>query len=400
MDTQQDSGGQEDRRPLDGIRVVELTQWIAGPSAAGLLADWGADVVKVEAPSGDPQRGFLAALGVAKKLPNPSFAQDNRGKRSVVLDLNTNEGLQTFDRLLTTADVFLTNWRPNALERLRLDPASVRERHASLVIASQTGYGPVGPDRDTPGYDIGAFIARTGMARTNRPEQDDPVNLKGGIGDHMTGITTCMAVLAALMGRERTGEGQVVETSLFQTGLYAVSVDLATQMTFGRLARMRPRTELSTPLVNCYKTADDKWFYLIGVEAARHLPGVGAAIGWPDITDDERFSTAPNMMENKVELIRLLDEAFATRDLAYWAQKFEEFDVWWAPCQTMAEVAQDPQALALDSFIPVTDGDGDNLMTIAAPVIYNGSTLKPRRMVPALGEHTDEVLAELDHIAE
>jgi crotonobetainyl-CoA:carnitine CoA-transferase CaiB-like acyl-CoA transferase len=385
-----------DRRPLDGIRVVELTQWIAGPSAAGLLADWGADVMKVEGPAGDPQRGFLAALGVDKKLANPSFAQDNRGKRSIVLDLNEPEARDTLHRLLETADVFLTNWRPNALERMGLDPASIRARHPSLVVASQTGYGSVGPERDTPGYDIGAFIARTGMARTNRPEADDPVNLKGGIGDHMTGITTCMAILAALMGRERTGEGQLVETSLYQTGLYAMSVDLSTQLTFGRLARMRPRTELSTPLVNCYKASDDKWFYLIGVEAARHLPGVGAAIDWPNITDDERFCTAPKMMENKVELIHLLDEAFATHDLAYWADRFAEHDVWWAPCQTMAEVAVDPQAIALDSFIPVTDGDGDNLITIASPVRYNGATLKPRRMVPGLGEHTKEILAELD----
>ncbi len=384
-----------DRRPLDGIRVIELTQWIAGPSAAGLLADWGADVIKVEAPTGDPQRGFLAALGVAKKVPNPSFAQDNKGKRSVVLDLNTEEGRTTLHRLLDTADVFLTNWRPNALENFGIDTASIRAKHPTLVVASQTGYGPVGPDRDTPGYDIGAFIARTGLARTNRPEKDDPVNLKGGIGDHMTGITTCMAVLAALMGRERTGEGQLVETSLFQTGLYAVSVDLDTQLTRGRLARMRPREQLSTPLVNSYKTADEKWFYLIGVEVGRHLPGVGAAIGFPDITSDPRFCDPPTMMEHGVELIALLDEAFATQPLAYWAEKFAEFDVWWAPCQTMAEVAVDPQALALDSFYQVTDGDGDTLTVVASPVRYNGDILRPRRQVPALGEHTDEVLAEL-----
>lgn len=384
----------DDRRPLDGIRVIELTQWVAGPSAAGLLCDWGADVIKVEAPTGDPQRSFLAALGVDRKMANPSFAQDNKGKRSIVLDLNTDEGRQNMERLLDTADVFLTNWRPNALERLGFDPAAVRERHPTLVIASQTGYGSVGPERDTPGYDIGAFIARTGLARTNRPEAEDPVNLKGAVGDHMTGVTTCMAVLAGLMGRERTGEGQLVETSLFQTGLYAVSLDLSTQMTFGRLARMRPRQELSTPLVNCYKTSDEKWFYLIGVEAARHLPGVGAAIGWPDITDDERFATAPKMMENKVELIALLDEAFAAHDLAYWSKQFAEFDVWWAPCQTMAEVAVDPQALALDSFIPTTDGD-DQITTVASPVRYNGGVLKPRRPVPGLGQHTDEILAEL-----
>jgi crotonobetainyl-CoA:carnitine CoA-transferase CaiB-like acyl-CoA transferase len=383
-----------DQRPLDGIRVIELAQWVAGPSAAGLLADWGADVIKVEAPTGDPQRSFLQALGVDKVMPNPSFAQDNRGKRSVVLDLATDEARDTLHQLLETADVFLTNMRPNALDRLGLNPGALRERHPTLVIAAQTGYGSVGPEKDTPGYDIGAFIARTGMARTNRPESEDPVNLKGGIGDHMTGVTTCMAVLAALMGRERTGEGQLVETSLFQTGLYAVSMDLSTQLTSGRLARMRPRTELATPLVNCYKSRDGKWFYLIGVEAARHMAGIGAAIGWPDITSDKRFASAPKIMENRVELIAVLDEAFAAEDLAHWTDRFTEHDVWWAPCQTMAEVAVDPQALALDSFIETTHGD-EKLTTVASPVRYNGHVLEPRRPVPTLGQHTDEVLAEL-----
>lgn len=384
-------------QPLLGVRVVELAQWIAGPSAAGLMADWGADVVKVEAPTGDPQRNIFKSLGIDKEMPNPTFAQDNRGKRSVVLDLADEEARETLERLLAGADVFITNVRPDALGRLGLDPADVLERHPALVVAAQTGYGSVGPERNTAGYDIGAFVARTGMARTNRPKDESPVNLRSGIGDHTTGITTCAGVLAALLEKQRTGKGRLVETSLFQTGLYTMSMDLGTQLTLGRLGSMKPREEYHTPMVNSYLAADGRWFYLIGVEASRHWPNVCKAIGRDELAEDERFDTAAKLAKNRVELIALLDEAFASKDLDYWGEKFAEFDVWWAPCQTAAEVAEDPQALALDSFHETVEGD-QTMTTVASPVRFDGMTLHPTGPVPGLGEHTDSVLAELEEI--
>ncbi len=381
------------------MQVVELTQWVAGPSAAGTLGDWGADVIKVEAPRGDPQRNMFAAVGVEGDYPNPSFAQDNRGKRAVVLDLQTDEGKTQFEQLLARADIFVTNMRIDALERLGLDPQSVHERHPSLIVASLTGYGSVGPERDTPGYDIGAFVSRSGLARTNGPIGMPPVNLRGAIGDHATGITTVAGILAALHKRTTTGVGSIVETSLFQTGLYAVSWDLSTQLTFGRLSRMRPREEHDVPLVNTYRAADDRWFVLIGIEADRHFPGVCEAIERPGLRDDPRFSSAGAIRKNAAELIALLDEAFASQPLDHWIPLFATHDVWWAPCQTMAEVADDPQALALDSFIDTHDNSlaGDQpIKTVASPVRFDGRVFRPRRPVPALGEHTDEVLAELN----
>jgi crotonobetainyl-CoA:carnitine CoA-transferase CaiB-like acyl-CoA transferase len=382
-------------RPLQGVRVVELAQWIAGPSAAGLMADWGADVVKVEAPTGDPQRNIFKSLGIDKDIPNPTFAQDNRGKRSIVLDLTEDENRATLERLLAGADVFITNMRPDALGRLGLDPAEVAERHPALVVAAQSGYGSVGPERNTAGYDIGAFVARTGMARTNRPKDEAPVNLRSGIGDHTTGIATCAGVLAALFEKERTGRGRLVETSLFQTGLYTMSMDLGTQLTIGRLGSMKPREEYHTPMVNSYLAGDGRWFYLIGVEASRHWPGVCAAIGRDDLATDERFDSAAKIAKNRVELIALLDEVFASKSLDYWAERFATCDVWWAPCQTAAEVAEDPQALALDSFHETTEGD-QIMTTVASPVRFDGMALRPTGPVPGLGEHTDSVLAELD----
>ncbi len=382
-------------RPLQGIRVVELAQWVAGPAAAGLMADWGADVVKVEGPSGDPQRHFFKSLGIDKDLPNPTFAQDNRGKRSIVLDLHTDEGRAVFEQLLERADVFVTNLRPRALEAMGLDPAEVQQRHASLVVAAQTGYGSVGPERNTPGYDIGAFVARSGMARTNRPNDESPINLRSAIGDHTTGIATCAGVLAALVERASTGQGRLVETSLFQTGLYAMSVDLSTQATLGRLGSMKPRDNFPTPLVNSYRAGDDRWFYLIGVEAARHFPGVCRAIGRAELIDDSRFDTAANIAKHRAELIALLDEAFASAPLDHWSEQFEVHDVWWAPCLTAAEVVADRQAAALETFQETVDGE-ETLTTLASPVRFDGQTLTPSGPTPALGQHTDEVLAELD----
>jgi crotonobetainyl-CoA:carnitine CoA-transferase CaiB-like acyl-CoA transferase len=394
-DAEDRSTGSAGSLPLEGIRVIELAQWVAGPSTAGLLADWGADVVKVEGPDGDPQRAFFSALGIDKELPNPAFAQDNRGKRSVVLDLFSDEGRATFERLLEGADVFLTNLRPQALERMGLDPGDVIERHPTVVVAAQTGYGSVGPERNTPGYDIGAFVARTGMARTNRPMDEAPVNLRSAIGDHTTGITTCAGILAALVERARTGRGRLVETSLFQTGLYAMSLDLSTQATLGRLGSMKPRDDFPTPLVNSYQAGDGRWFYLIGVEAARHFPGVCAAIGRPELTEDERFTSAAGIARNRADIIAILDEAFASHDLTHWAEVFAEHDVWWAPCQTAAEVVDDPQVRALEAFVATVDGD-QTLTTVASPVRFDGHPIAPTGPVPHLGEHTDAVLAELD----
>lgn len=392
----------DDDRPLDGYRVVELAQWVAGPSAAGLMGDWGADVIKVEAPTGDPQRTMFAAVGIDKPLPNPSFAQDNRGKRSVVFDLRSLDGRADFERLLATADVFVTNLRVDALERLDLHATAVAERHPTLVVASLTGYGPVGPARDVPGYDIGAFVSRTGLARTNAPTDQGPINLRSAIGDHATGVATAAAVMAALLKRHRTGLGTIVETSLFQTGLYSVSWDLATQATFGRLSRMKPRTEHENPLVNSYQAGDERWFYLIGLEAARHFPGVCRAIGRPELVDDPRFDRASGIRENRRELIAILDDAFVAQPLDHWAESFDEHDVWWAPCQTMAEVVADPQTDALGALIETETSDGVRtaddrpIRTVAAPARFDGQVFHPRRPVPTLGEHTDEVLAELD----
>ncbi len=227
--------------PLNGFRVVELAMWVAGPSAAGTLADWGADVIKIEPPQGDPQRHIFGALGHAVQTGVPPFEIDNRGKRSVVIDLGTPDGREKLDRILATADAFITNLRPAALERLALDHESVLGRFPRLVYGSLTGYGLDGPDRDRAGYDAGAFWARSGMAHTFAPPGELAPALRAGMGDHITGMTLAAGVLAKLLERERTNRGGLAATSLLRAGMYAIGWDFGVQLRFGRRERTRAR---------------------------------------------------------------------------------------------------------------------------------------------------------------
>ncbi len=387
-------------QPLRGVRVVELAQWVAGPAVGGLMADWGADVIKVEAPTGDPQRALFQSTGITKPLPNPPFAQDNRGKRSVVLDLRSEDGRERLDELLITADVFVTNLRPGALERLDLDPSDVVKRFPELIVAAQTGYGSVGPERDTPGYDIGAYLARSGIARRYSPDPEPPLFIRSGVGDHATALATLTGILAKLYERSGTGQGGLVETSLFQTGMYTASWDLSLQRTFGKLAPTPHRTESDGALVNSYAASDGQWFFLIGLETMRHLPSVCHAIGQPDLLNDEDFASAAAARDNGPRLVAILSEAFGREPLAYWRQRFSEHDVWWAPCQTMEQVMDDPQAAALGSFHRTLGPDDprEAMHTVASPVWFDRQGAPPPRPVPALGQHTEEVLRELDKL--
>ncbi len=297
---------------LEGIRVVELGVWVAGPAAGGVMADWGADVIKVEGPAGDPMRRMLAVTaGGRGDMPSPPFDLDNRGKRSVVLDLETDEGRDAMQRLLATADVFMTNLRPEAVERLGLGPEQVRASHPRIVYATVTGYGREGPETWRAGYDVGAFWARSGLAALAVPPDDPQPQFRGGVGDHVTAITTLAGILGALWQRERTGEGQVVETSLLRTGIYCLGWDLGIQLRFGKLAPTMPRTEQSNPMINVYRAADGKWFWLLGVESDRLWPKLLRAIDREKWLDDDRYRTARDRRHNAEELVAQLDEIFA-----------------------------------------------------------------------------------------
>jgi crotonobetainyl-CoA:carnitine CoA-transferase CaiB-like acyl-CoA transferase len=378
---------------LADLRVVELGVWVAAPSAAALLADWGAEVIKVESPAGDPMRHVFGALGIGSDLPNPAFALDNRGKRSVVLDLREVADRERMEELLATADVFLTNLRPDALDKLGLEPDATVARHPRLVYGSISGYGLRGEDRNRPTYDIGAFWARSGLSMQMADGNGVPLNARGGIGDHITGLAALSGVLAGVLEQRATGRGRVVEVSLLRTGAYVLGWDLGLQATLGKVAGAEPRDRNQAPLMNPYRTADGRWFFFTGLETARHLPAVCQALGRPDLLDDPRFADAGTVRRNRVEVIALLDEIIAERPLAEWIERFEAEGVWWAPAQTPAEVLEDPQLLVNDGVLEIAEADGSpGQRSVRGPVSFSDVAAGPAGPVPALGEHTTEIV--------
>jgi crotonobetainyl-CoA:carnitine CoA-transferase CaiB-like acyl-CoA transferase len=380
--------------PLDGVRGVELGVWVAGPAAGGVLADWGADVVKIEPPSGDPARMFGRMLGIEDGL-SPPFEMDNRGKRSIVLDVTTEDGRATTRELLSDADVFITNVRPAALTRMGLDFAAVAEQNPMLVYGLITGYGENGPDAGRAAYDVAAFWARSGLAHLlTRPGETPPFQ-RGGMGDHMAGMTLAGAVCAALVARGRTGKGQLVSTSLYRQGAYTVSFDLNTFLMTGQPIAIGQRESMGNPCMNNYAAGDGRRFWIVGLEAGRHWPPLCRAVGRADWLTDSRFETPYARAVNSRDLIAELDEIFATKPLDEWAKVFAgEPDFFWSPINSLEDVLGDEQFHAAGGIVYVPDGDAGVPM-VASPADFHGTPWEPHSRAPQLGQHTADVLAEL-----
>jgi crotonobetainyl-CoA:carnitine CoA-transferase CaiB-like acyl-CoA transferase len=379
---------------LADLRVVELGVWVAAPSVSALLADWGASVIKIEPSNGDPARSVFGSIGVGQDRSNPAFTFDNRGKRSVVLDLREPSELEHLERLLETTDVFVTNLRLDALDRLGLGAEATVERHPRLVYCSISGYGLRGEERNRPSYDLGAFWARSGLSYQMADGDGVPLNARGAIGDHVTGLAALSGVLAAVLEQRHTGRGQVVEVSLLKTGAYVLGWDLSLQLALGKVAGSEARDENRMPLMNSYRTSDGRWFFFIGLEMDRHLPAVCRALGCPDLLDDPRFANAGTVRRNCAEVISLFDDIIGRRTLAEWSEVFEREGVWWAPVQTPADVVADPQFLANDGIVTIDSRSGPGELSINGPVGFSSFTRTPGA-APALGQHTAEVLDEL-----
>jgi crotonobetainyl-CoA:carnitine CoA-transferase CaiB-like acyl-CoA transferase len=383
--------------PLEGIKVVELGVWVAGPAAGGILADWGADVIKIEPPTGDPGRLFGRMLGLDLDT-SPPFELDNRSKRSIVLDLTTDHGRATALELLSGADVFVTNVRPGALQRLGFDFESVAVDNPRLVYGLITGYGESGPDADRAAYDIAAFWARGGVAHLLTRPGDTPPFQRGGMGDHMAGMTLAAAICAALLARDRTGAGQLVTTSLYRQGAYTVGFDLNTYLMTGHPIAIGQRESMGNPCMNNYTAADGRRFWIVGLEADRHWPPLCRAVGRAEWLNDPRFADARSRARNAVELIAELDEIFASKPLDEWAEVFaSEPDFFWSPINSIEDMVADAQFHAAGGIVDVPEGsDGQAVVPmVATPADFHGTPWAPRSAAPDLGEHTDEVLAEL-----
>ncbi len=387
----------EASRPLEGIRVVDLGFWIAGPATAGILADWGADVVKIEPPDGDPFRGVYLTGGGTVVPFNPPFELDNRGKRSIGLNLLEAEGKAIALEMLREADVLVTNFRDSALVRAGLDWQSVSELNDRLVYCHVTGYGLSGPEKDRASYDIGAYWARSGVAMSLVPPGAEPPQQRGGMGDHTTALGAAGAICAALVSRTRTGKGQMVSTSLLRTGLYVLGWDINTRLRFGKSEAPYSRDQAPNPIINCYRCGDGRWLWLLGLQGDRHWPDLTEALDRPDLLDDPRFADLRSRRANKETCIERLDTIFASKPLSHWEQALDRSGMWWARVQDFVEVVEeDEQAVAAGAFVKTPTGDGEADM-LATPVDFGGAAPIPKAMTPEFGQHTEEILLELGY---
>jgi crotonobetainyl-CoA:carnitine CoA-transferase CaiB-like acyl-CoA transferase len=380
--------------PLEGIRVVEMGVWVAGPSCAAILCDWGADVIKIEPPTGDPFRGLFASVtGVALPAMPPPFEVDNRGKRSVALDLGNEDGRAIGRQLLDRADVFVTNMRPRAMDGFGFDYETLSKALPRLIYAQITGYGVEGPSRDRAAYDIGAFWARAGIAASLTPEGSPLPQQRGGMGDHMTGMGTAGAICAALLARERTGKGQRVDGSLIRTGVYMMGWDAMLALRMKMPIEPYDREHAVNPIINCFQDGEGRWFWLLLLQADRHWPDLCRALGRENLMQDERFADINIRREHGPELVKELDKVIGTKTLDEWGPIFDRENVWWAPVNNLNDVVDDPVAHEAGVFPEVNGPDGP-VAYVNTPSDFSDTTVGPRGLAPELGQHTEEVLQE------
>jgi crotonobetainyl-CoA:carnitine CoA-transferase CaiB-like acyl-CoA transferase len=382
---------------LNGIRVVELAQWVMVPSAGALLADLGADVIKIEHPAhGDPYRELrTAALGHGASGENPSVAHTNRGKRSLGLDVKQPEARAVLVELLQRADVLLTSLRAAAMQRLGLDPDAVREINPRLVYARANAFGYEGPDSDAGGYDATAFWSRGGFAHSLTPSGAQyPVQMRPALGDRTTAMAIAVGVCAALVKRERTGGGSVVDVSLMGTASWVLAGDLLAALTGGTDPVQDPvRSRGTNPLTNTYRTRDGRWISLVGMQPDRYWDGFCAALGRPDLALDPRYASMAARAENAQACIAELDAVFGGADLGEWRDRLAGLELPWAPVQGALEIVDDPQTKANEWIVQLED-PGRQVYAVVSPVRVRGGDGRLRH-APAVGEHTEEILLEL-----
>jgi crotonobetainyl-CoA:carnitine CoA-transferase CaiB-like acyl-CoA transferase len=384
-------------KPLAGVRVLEVAQWWFVPSAGGVLADWGADVIKVEHPvTGDPQRGLITSGLLPAVGFNFMWEQPNRGKRSLGLDLATEGGREILYKLAEKSDVFLTSFLPDARQKLRIDVEHIRARRPDIIYARGSGQGAKGPDATKGGYDGASFWARGALASafSGGLKTDAPVGQRPAFGDGIGGMTIAGGIAAALFRRERTGEPSVVDISLLATACWVLAPDITASPYLPHLGLAGDRRQMPNPLVGMYKTKDARWLILIMLQPDRFWADFCRHIDREDLIDDPRFADGASRFQNRGECVDTLDAVFATRTLDEWRQRLETMEGVWAPCQTPREIHDDRQVIANGYLPPVTGHDGKQFALAASPVQFDESppALGP---APEHGQHTEEILLEL-----
>ncbi len=394
--------------PLDGIRVVEIASFAAAPTAGAIMADLGAEVIKVEAIGGDPIRGLMKQA----KVPDGSFNPDhpfqfiNRGKRSIELDLDDPAGMTVAHRLVAVADVVILNLLPERRRRFQLDVEQLHAIKPDLVIGLLTGYGERGDEIDRPGYDVTAFFARSGLLGGMTPDGGAPPHPRPGQGDHTTSIALFGGLMAGLRGRDQTGEGQVVETSLVRTAAFTIGVDLSTAVIDGNPNADRPRERSISAMLEAFRCSDGRWIQFAMPDRADAWARFCRALHREDLIEHENYATGGLRYRNMPPLVATLDQTIGERALDYWALRLDEYRCIWAPINDAASAAVDPQVRAAGVFEAVDHPRAGRFETVGAPFRLAGNEeVGARGPAPEPGEHSAAILTELlgyseDEVAE
>lgn len=387
--------------PLTGVRVVEITMFQQGPKAGARLGDMGADVIKVEPKEGDPARGFMRLIGatVGLKGPNYYFESNNRNKRSIALNLKSPQGMEVFLKLIDTADVFLTNMSIDAPVKMGIGPEVLMQRNPRLIYAHSSGWGRKGPDATELSFDY-TGIARSGLMMCAGEAGSPPAQMLPGLGDEIGGLMLAWGVTAALFAREKTGRGQLVDTSLMGSIISLAGLILDAPAMLGQEYPREIRAEAGNPMYNHYRCRDDKWIAVAHLQPDRYWPAFCKAMDLAEAENDPRFSTLEARGKNKKELIRLLDEKFATRDRDEWIARLKNGGCICTPVQSLTEVTKDPQALANNYIIEVDHPTMGRTRQVGFPWDFSDTPASWRKEAPKLGENTEELLLELGYTKE
>lgn len=392
--------------PLAGIRVVEVANWVAAPTATMLMAEFGAEVVKVEPLAGDGMRGLLrqAVQPDGEAVDHP-FQLENRGKQGIAVAIDTELGRDVVRRLVVDADVFVTNLTPERQRRFHLDPDRLRADHPALIYAMLTGFGSGGPEADTPGFDVTAFFARTSLSSLLQSPDQPPVSPRPGQGDHVAGLALLNGILLALRGRDATGAGDIVETSLIASGAWTIATDLAAALVDRKTPKPKHRHDTVSPLIEKYQGSDGRWIQLTMPNVA-YWPALCRALGRPDLIDDERCVDPMARYTNRFEIMPELDAAFATAPVATWEERLSAEGCIFQRHQTLSEFVDDPQAEAAHVFGQIDHPTGP-FRTVDPPMRLRSQPAGARPAAPEIGEHSRSVLrqagltdAEIDALIE
>ncbi|HET6965883.1 MAG TPA: CoA transferase [Acidimicrobiales bacterium] len=389
-------------QPMKGIKMVEVAQFTFTPAAGAVLADWGADVIKVEhAVTGDQQRGFKAGLGgVAEGSFHPIMEHPNRGKRSIGLALETPGGYAVLMELVKDADIFLINFLPDARKRLKLEVEDIRKANPNIIYARGSAHGPRGDDATKGGYDGSTFWCRTGSAwSATAPDSPRVTNQPAGAyGDSIGGMTIAGGIAGALFWRERTGEPSVVDVSLMSVGAWMMGLNINNAMLTGEVMAPPPLTApmnvAVNPTLGMFRTSDDRWINFTMLQPGRYFPEVCKYLGLEHLLEDERFRTAEGLMEHANEAGAAVADAIRQKPFSYWIEHLRTMEGQWAPIQNPLEVAADPQMEANGYILPVVDADGRDRRLVASPVQFD-ETPPVLRRGPQFAEHTDDILRQL-----